>query len=200
MIFSAVITDFSLYILCSCARRTGGRSYADVALVAFGPLAEMATTVLLFLLLIFMLVAYIVLVQDVWTPILLCFLPVEALIPYNVSHLSEAEQQGVAGNFVSLLALALVSPFLLKRDLHGLRHTCYVGLCSACVLASAIVYRAAQRNIGTELFQTNVKLYATSWATCCLPFPLLCCHSCVATMSWRFTAGLLIRRGNDCSW
>jgi amino acid permease len=185
MIFSAVITDFSLYILCSCARRTGGRSYADVALVAFGPLAEMATTVLLFLLLIFMLVAYIVLVQDVWTPILLCVLPVEALIPYDVSHLSEAEQQGVAGNFVSLLALALVSPFLLKRDLHGLRHTCYVGLCSACLLASAIVYRAAQRNIGTTLFQTNVKLYATSWADVLFAFPIIvlsfmCCYNVLA--------------------
>merc|ERR1719330_2233417 len=31
MIFSAIITDFAMYILCSCARRTGGKSYGDVA-------------------------------------------------------------------------------------------------------------------------------------------------------------------------
>lgn len=185
MIFAAIITDFSLYILCSCARRTGGRTYADVALVAFGPLAEMATSLLLFFLLLFFLIAYIVLVKDVWTPILLCLLPAQALIPYDVSHLSENEQEEVAGDFVSLLALTLVGPFLLKRDLHGLRHTCYVGLCSACLLALAIVIRAAQRNISTSMFKTHVKLYATSWADLLFAFPIIvlsfmCCYNVLA--------------------
>jgi amino acid permease len=185
MIFAAIITDFSLYILCSCARRTGGRSYGDVALVAFGPLAEMATTILLFLLLSFMLVAYIVLVKDVWTPMVLAVVPAEVIIPFDTSHLDEDELQGVAGDFVALLALAIVSPFLLKRDLYALRYTCYVGLCSAFLLACAIVYRCAQRNLHTNLFQTQAKLYADSWADLLFAFPIIvlsfmCCYNVLA--------------------
>ena len=47
MVFAAGITNFAMYILCSCARRTGGRSYGDVMRNAFGPLAEIGATVLL---------------------------------------------------------------------------------------------------------------------------------------------------------
>jgi len=185
MIFAAVITDFSLYILCSCARRTGGRSYGDVALVAFGPLAEMGTTVLLFLLLSFMLVAYIVLVKDVWTPMVLAVIPAQTIIPLDASKLPDGELQDVAGDFVALAALAIVSPFLLKRDLYALRYTCYVGLCSACLLASAIVYRCTQRNLHTNLFRTNAKLFADNWADLLFAFPIivlsfLCCYNVLA--------------------
>ena len=52
MIVAAIITNFSLYILCICARRTGGSTYSDVARYAFGPIAEVITTLLLFFLLI----------------------------------------------------------------------------------------------------------------------------------------------------
>ena len=182
MIFSAVITDFSLYILCSCARRTGGRSYGDVALVAFGPLAEMATTILLFLLLSFMLTAYIVLVKDVWTPMVLAVVPAQAVIPFETSDLDDDELQDVTGDFVALFSLAIVSPFLLKRDLYALRYTCYVGLCSAFLLACAIVYRCAQRNLHTNLFRTQAKLYADNWADLLFAFPIIvlsfmCCYN-----------------------
>lgn len=49
MAFCAVTTDFCLYILCSCARRTGGRNYGDVAKSAFGSVAEICATGLLVL-------------------------------------------------------------------------------------------------------------------------------------------------------
>ena len=49
MVFSAFITDFAMYILCSCARRTGGKSYGDVARLAFGAKAELLVTVFLFI-------------------------------------------------------------------------------------------------------------------------------------------------------
>lgn len=185
MIFAAVVTDFSLYILCSCARRTGGRSYGDVTLVAFGPLAEMATTVLIFLLLSFMLTAYIVLVKDVWTPMVLAVIPAQTIIPFDASDIPEDELADVAGDYVALLALALVSPFLLKRDLYALRYTCYVGLCSAFLLACAIVYRCAQRNLHTNMFQTRVKLVADNWADILFAFPIIvlsfmCCYNVLA--------------------
>ena len=185
MIFACIITDFSLYILCSCARRTGGKSYGDVALYAFGPLAEMGTTVLLFLLLSFMLVAYIVLVKDVWTPMILAVVPAPDLIPFDTSSLSEDELEDTAGDFIAFCALCLVSPFLLKRDLYALRHTCYVGLCSAILLACAIVYRCLQRNLHTNLFQTHVKWYTTSLADLLYAFPIIvlsfmCCYNVLA--------------------
>jgi amino acid permease len=183
MIFAAITTDFSLYILCSCARRTGGKTYGDVALYAFGPWAEMATTVLLFLLLSFMLVAYIVLVTDVWTPMVLSVVPPSDLIPYDTSVMTDEELLDAAGDIIGLLALALVSPFLLKRDLYALRYTCYIGLCSACMLAIAIVYRALQQTIqGNEMLRTHVKWYTTSWADLLFAFPIIvlsfmCCYN-----------------------
>lgn len=164
MIFAAITTDFSLYILCSCARRTGGRSYGDVTLVAFGPLAEMATTVLLFLLLSFMLTAYIVLVEDVWTPMVLAVIPAQRIIPFDATNIPQDELANVAGDYIALVALALVSPFLLKRDLYALRYTCYVGLCSAFLLACAIVIRCTERNHSSSMFQQNAKWFADNVA------------------------------------
>uniref|UniRef100_A0A7S3Q1N8 Amino acid transporter transmembrane domain-containing protein n=1 Tax=Chaetoceros debilis TaxID=122233 RepID=A0A7S3Q1N8_9STRA len=75
MIVSAIATDFSMYILCSCARRTGTNSYGDVTRVAFGTTAEIGVTVLLFVFLLFVIVAYFILVKDIWTPVLMFIFP-----------------------------------------------------------------------------------------------------------------------------
>lgn len=66
---SAVASDFSVYILVSCARRTGATTYEEVALFAFGRPARTATVFLLFAVTFLTSVAYIVLARDLLTPI-----------------------------------------------------------------------------------------------------------------------------------
>jgi sodium-coupled neutral amino acid transporter 11 len=154
MIYGFLATDFSLYVLVSCARRTGGRSYGDVASAAFGNLAEVATTSLIGFMLIGSLTAYLVLVKDTWTPVVLLLLPLDVKGPL-LSHQHDAGRTGSLldptlqaskqGSSLVLLIIVIVSaPLLLKRDLHALRFTCYLGFSSCVLLMVAVVYRAYQ--------------------------------------------------------
>lgn len=148
MLIAALITDYSLYILCACARRTGGKSYADVARAAFGTGAEVATTMILFWLLAFILVAYMVLVKDFWTPIVVYVVPGAKQFFMRMSGGSGDEDDvvKVAGPYVLALILVAISPLLLKRDLHALRHTCYVGMVSLVLLSMGLFYRSWDEN------------------------------------------------------
>ncbi len=137
MIFSALITEFGLYLLCSCARRTGAVSYMDVARKAFGPPGEILMTAALLFFLCGVLVAYDVLLMGIFAPIARDILEVF----FNVTSLPE--------NFdstVLLVILILVSPLMLQRDLYALRHICYVGFTSVCVIVLTMAVRAVQRN------------------------------------------------------
>ena len=60
-LLAAVMADFSLYILCSCARRTGTESYGDVAKVCFGEFARVCVTAILFTFLMFVTTAFMIL-------------------------------------------------------------------------------------------------------------------------------------------
>lgn len=160
MVFSAGITHFAMYILCSCARRTGGRSYGDVMRNAFGPLAEIGATVLLFSLLFMVLVAYMVLLKDIWTPVILNMVPALANFLYSKSD-NDNESNAMmdeASNSMLVLLLVLILPLLLQTDLHALRHTCYVGFASAVVLMLGVIHQAVHRNWVEEpgLFHAKV--------------------------------------------
>lgn len=133
MIVSAIMTDFSLYVLCSCSRRTGARSFTEVGRLAFGSGMEGFTIMLLFIFLIFVIIAYMVLVRDIWTPIL------KFLIGLCLNHPMQGNE---GGNAVLLVIVLLMTPFLLKKDLHALRHNCYIGFASILVLCLAMFKRA----------------------------------------------------------
>lgn len=160
MVFAAGITHFAMYILCSCARRTGGRSYGDVMRNAFGPLAEIGATVLLFFLLFMVLVAYMVLLKDIWTPVILKLVPALANFLYSKSDNDDESNAMMdeASNSMLVLLLVLILPLLLQTDLHALRHTCYVGFASAVILMLGVIYQAVDRNWVEEpgLFQAKV--------------------------------------------
>jgi amino acid permease len=142
LIISAIMTNFSLYILCACARRTGGRSYGDVARAAFGPLAEILTTATLFVLLVGILVAYMVLLKGIWTPMILSL-----AVSLNIIKGFDEEHFDEQSNALLLVLLFCLFPLLLKRDLYALRYTCYVGFCSLVVLTVGVATRAYQRNV-----------------------------------------------------
>ena len=158
MVFAAGITNFAMYVLCSCARRTGGRSYGDVMRNAFGPLAEIGATVLLFFLLIMVLVAYMVLLKDIWTPVILTLVPaLEDFLYSNSANKSDTMIKEASDSMLVLL-LVLILPLLLQTDLHSLRHTRYVGFASAVILMLGVIYEAIKRNWFDEpgLFQAKV--------------------------------------------
>jgi amino acid permease len=187
-ILAAVTTAFSLYILCSCSRRSGASSYGGVARVAFGPGLELFTTVLLFVFLAFVSVAYMVLVKNIWTPIVMTAARHFSNNPYSAAIASESDNTATPvhdadvhnnlqdwENAVLLGILVLVSPFLLKRDLHALRHNCYVGFVSITILCVAMIYRAYERNAaeGASLFTNNVMWCTSSFADALFAYPII---------------------------
>ena len=186
MIYGCVVTDFSLYILTSCARRTGGRSYGDVAKAAFGNAAEVATTSLMGLMLLGSLTAYLVLVKDIWTPVLMSLLP-DFLKQY---FLEEVTSDGLGidgrsddnggdivskkgGNLLLLCILIAGAPLLLKRDLYALRHTCYVGFLSCTTLVLAVVYRAFTSVSSGDSTRPALNWYSTNISDLSFAFPIV---------------------------
>lgn len=154
MLFAAGITNFSMYILCSCARRTGGRSYGDVMRNAFGPVAEIGATILLCFLLFFVLVAYMVLMKDIWTPVVLAAFPNLKALFYGLGSTDqvetvkdEADMTNEASHYMLVVLLACAVPLILQTDLHALRHTCYVGFVSAVILTLGVIQQAILQNI-----------------------------------------------------
>lgn len=176
MIFAAIMTNFAMYILCSCARRTGGRSYGDCARNAFGPLAEIGAIVLLIMLLCFVLVAFMVLVKDIWTPVILSLLPaLETFFAHSSKSNDEDVIMNEASDYMLVPILMCTMPFLLKKDLHALRHTCYVGFASALILTAAVVHRAIDLNVFQEpgLFQEKVN-WVGDLEGILFAFPIIC--------------------------
>jgi amino acid permease len=178
MIFSAVITDFSLYILCSCARRTGSATYMDIVSAAFGPRAELFMTGILWVFLSGVLVAFNVLLKGIFAP-----LARDIVSTYSLLNLDTDTFVGRQfDSLVLLWIILLVSPLMLKRNLYALRHICYVGFTSVCVIMISIGVRAFQRNQSIEqghipagLIGDNVqiKYFTDSWTDALFAFPII---------------------------
>ena len=141
MIFAAFITDRSLYLLSLCARQTGASSYGEVGKHAFGARMEYFISLLIFTFLLFVLVAYMVLVRDIWTPIF-------DLIFHEIN-----------GDLVLLAIVLMMSPFLVQKSLHALRFNCYIGFASVSILCMALCHHAwispAFETSDTVLFVTD---------------------------------------------
>jgi len=174
LLVAAIITEFSLYLLCSCARRTGSTSYMEIARCAFGEVAELGMSVLLWLFLCGVLVAYFVLIMGIYAPLLWSFWQ-------NLKNPKEEGEDMTAdfGPTVLICILLLVSPFLLKKNLYSLRHICYVGFMSVCIIAISISVRAYQRNVFAHVYvgagiakAPRIKYTSTDWSDILFSFPI----------------------------
>ncbi|CAM9476568.1 unnamed protein product [Chrysoparadoxa australica] len=145
---SAVATDFCLYLLCACSRRTGTKTYIEVARVAFGAPGAVFATLVLLTLMFFVYVAYMILARDIWTSL------IEVL--WGGGDFSPDQQ-----NLLLLVILILNLPACVQRDLHALRHICYVGFFSAVLLTLAIGYRCVEYNTQYPKATAQVKLVST---------------------------------------
>jgi len=128
MLLSAYMSYVSLTMLCYCGRRGGGSSYGEVVRSAFGPRMEEGMTCLLFVFLMFIVVAYMLLIRDIWTPLVL---------RNNVSRGKGGEVEE-EGNLVLLAIVGLLLPLLFQRSLHALRYNCYIGFASIFLLCIAL--------------------------------------------------------------
>jgi len=169
MIVSAAITDFSLYLLVSCARRCGSTSFGRVAKSAYGPALELFTTGTIFFLVGSTVVGLMILNMGIWSPTIFA-----GIASYKGDEDFEATTRSQDA-MVLLVLLGLMMHFLLQRDLTSLRHICYVGFCSIAVLCMAMGYRAIEKNviIHPGLFQANVKWMASSFADVLNALPII---------------------------
>jgi amino acid permease len=159
---SASATAFSLYILCSCSRRTGCTTYTGVVCFAFGHGMEFVATLLLFIFLVFVVTAYMVLVKNIWSPII------------NAAFMSTTTFTSKEDTILLSVLLLLISPLALRRDLHALRHNCYAGFISVTVLCCALAYHAYGKNIANPtLFAQHVKYFPSSWSDALFALPFI---------------------------
>eukprot|EP00986_Skeletonema_menzelii_P019549 scaffold28406_cov143-Skeletonema_menzelii.AAC.1 len=133
MIASAYMTYMSLIALCYASRRCGGSSYGEVVRSAFGERMEEGVSWLLFIFLLFVIAAYMVLIRDIWTPLL------------GLLLFSQDEVHAVDGDRVLLGIIVVLLPFLFQRSLHALRWNCYIGFGSILVLCVALCRGGFQR-------------------------------------------------------
>jgi amino acid permease len=152
MIFAAIVTDRSLYLMCLCARQTGAASYGEVGKAAYGKYMEYFISLLLFVFLMFVLVAFMVLSKDIWTSV--------------VQIVGGIEEPN--GDFVLLISILIISPFLVQRTLHALRFNCYVGFGSVSILCFALCHRA----LTTTTIQEPLLLWSTSLEDVLFAFPI----------------------------
>ena len=170
-LLAAVATDRSLYMLCRAARWSGGATYGEVARCAFGKPAEWCVSGLLAVFLLFVITGYMVLIRDIWTPL--------------VSRIPLWGQ--VDGNLVLLGAIVVILPFLVQKDLHALRYNCYAGFASISLLCAALWFRALYRkdeNLDEDASLISVladhtgtasinELHSASFADILFAFPII---------------------------
>ena len=151
MVIAAWITNGSLQILCYAARDTGATSYGEVARAAFGQWFEWIVSFFLFLFLSIALVAYMILIRDIWTPLVLDIAwmksSVICLIGQDDSSTTNFQEQ--EGNIVLLMILLFLLPCLIQRTLYALRFNCYIGFTSVSILCVALCYQAYYEVIRT---------------------------------------------------
>lgn len=172
MIFAAVITDFSLYIICSCARRTnpGATSYMEIVKYAFGPSAEIATTSILVTYLSGVLVGFCVLLKGIFAPL------VKDVLDLMGGSLGGIQENDKFDAIILFIILVLMAPLMIQRNLYALRNICYVGFSSVCFIAITIGIRAYQRNFvdtKAENIDFNIKWMANSWDDILFAFPVI---------------------------
>uniref|UniRef100_A0A7S4D5B8 Amino acid transporter transmembrane domain-containing protein n=1 Tax=Heterosigma akashiwo TaxID=2829 RepID=A0A7S4D5B8_HETAK len=141
LIAVALVSDFALYILCSCARRSGMPSYVEVAKHAFGKKGGQLITIMLAVFILFVVVAYQVLIRDIASGI------VEFFLGYDL------DMDG--RNKVLYVCVLMIAPLCFFKSLHALRYTCYLGFAAVCLLVGSLVY------LGWAFNRAEPSLWAT---------------------------------------
>ncbi|KAH9146876.1 hypothetical protein LEN26_004896, partial [Aphanomyces euteiches] len=149
MLFCGVASSFTSYILVSCSRRSGAQSYEEIAKNAFGKRMQIATMVLLILLIFLAFVGYLILLRDISGSLASQFILRRPL--------SVADE-----NLVAVVLVAIVSPLLFLRSMHSLRHTSIIGLSTVGLFAFGIVFRGVEKVLDNRFDSSKLVLVADS--------------------------------------
>jgi hypothetical protein len=116
---------------------------------------------LLFVFLLFVLTAYMVLLRDIWTPLV-------------------NDNRGIFptlhGDLALLAILLLVSPFLVQRTLHALRFNCYTGFGAVSMLGVALVHHAWRKMLVDDDDSSAafpIQWFPERWADVLFAFPII---------------------------
>eukprot|EP00536_Pseudo-nitzschia_multiseries_P014036 jgi/Psemu1/213605/e_gw1.649.23.1 len=142
MFLAAVITERSMYLLCLCSRLTGAKTYGEVGEAAFGKKMEYFIACILCVFLLFAIIGYMVLAKDIWTSVL------KLLIGNKAPN----------DDIVLGAIIILIVPFLVQKSLHALRFNCYVGVISVSTLCAALVRRAWEAGVWSDVLWWSTNL------------------------------------------
>jgi len=163
---SAAASDFALYALCSASRRTGTSTLAELAAKAQGPRLENAVVVALFILCLFVAVAYTRLLRD----LLAIF-----LVPLTTDP-------NIIDRALVIVVAFVLFPLSLYRELHRLRYAAFTSFLGALCVALLFAYRA-----WPAVYQNDQTLndlvsilgpsdpYASTWMKALEALPIMSC-------------------------
>uniref|UniRef100_A0A0G4I2R8 Amino acid transporter transmembrane domain-containing protein n=1 Tax=Chromera velia CCMP2878 TaxID=1169474 RepID=A0A0G4I2R8_9ALVE len=132
---AGLLNVVSLDLIIACARRTGSNNYEEIAECAFGSGARLITVFINVTMLFLLIVAYVLTVCDIAAPLLLAWLPADAISTMGGPF-------GVERGF-KVLTLLLVSPLTYLRNLSALRHLSYVVFTMALFITAAVIATTA---------------------------------------------------------
>jgi amino acid permease len=154
MLVSAYMTYMSLMMLCYSSRRSGASSFGEVVRSAYGEKAEVGVNVILFVYISFVVAAFMVLIRDIWTP----------LVGMSLGKTVDDEgNSGVSGDQVLVGFMIFLLPFLFQRTLHALKWNCYIGFASIIILCSALVRGGFQRQHNLHPAEDDDNVYNIDW-------------------------------------
>mmetsp|Transcript_91172 Transcript_91172/g.263029 ORF Transcript_91172/g.263029 Transcript_91172/m.263029 type:complete len:621 (+) Transcript_91172:100-1962(+) len=130
---TAIFSGWTLDMLVECARRTGHDSYELVGHAAFGERCRKLAILLVFLTTWTVQIAFLVLMQDLLTPI------VELVLPGVASSLGRRQLRIV----VAIAAVAASAPMCYKSSLGALRGLCFASVGSILLVTLILAHRTA---------------------------------------------------------
>ncbi|CAM9699247.1 unnamed protein product [Chrysoparadoxa australica] len=136
LLVTAAASDYSVYTLVSCSRRSGAQTFEGVAEAAFGRSAKMMTMLLVICVTYLPMVAYTILLRDLTSPIL------------EMYAMDETQMTMHGRNVLMSLLVLVVSPTCLITNLDPLKTLSMFSIFSILVLALTVLYRATTCDFG----------------------------------------------------
>ncbi|CAM9727164.1 unnamed protein product [Discosporangium mesarthrocarpum] len=145
LVLTAIATDFSVFTLVSCSRRSGASTYEAVTDLAFGRRAKLMCMGLVICVTYLPLVAYTILLRDLLSPI------AEVALERELSTMER--------NFIPLSLVVLVAPVCTIKSLNSLRMLSMCSIGAIFLLAVIIALRSTECVMGEGIPRGYINLW-----------------------------------------
>eukprot|EP00903_Cladosiphon_okamuranus_P007874 g7611.t1 len=162
LVLTAVATDFTVFTLVSCSRRSGGSTYESVADVAFGRRAKLLCMALVICVTYLPLVGYTILLRDLLAPLL--------------EVMMGKELGGQARNIMVSVLVVLIYPACTLKTLTALRHLSLLSVLAVTLLTVFIGIRAGECAVSEGVPASAVNLWPEDgWSGVLQAIPIYIC-------------------------